>query len=139
MSIKEQGITRELSFDEFFLLFIEIHFQKDMVEEYLREKQSPYDYQTMCDFLHSEIVKNKLEESWDYERGEKWGDRSVDTAVIETIAHGLIAIEEQTEIYLMIDPLHYFPNLSEDEVLSIQAKVNTLLDYSYETIVYPPR
>lgn len=139
MSKQEQHITRETQFEIFFPFFVERYFEKGTVEKYLHENQSPYDYQTLHSFLQSEIAKNKFKKSWDYERSEIWGDRSLDMAISETIGHSLSTIAEEIEIYLVEKDPQCFPNLSREEILSLQAKVGTLIDYFRETLHDPSR
>ena len=94
---RRELITRATPFEGFAAYVQVMYLDTPKLDAFLAEKQSPFTKQDFLSFFNERIVQQTLARYWEYERGEKWNNRTATTAIWETVAHTFSLLHVMTE------------------------------------------
>ena len=128
-----EQITRETPFADFFEAFDTTYMTETHLGAYLTEKEAAHSYDEVKAFFESPEMRDVLQHFWDYERGETWKTRTVQTAVTETLGHTMASLSG--EISILRSSSHglkgTFDQKSQDEITALHNTVVLLMGYFY--------
>ena len=134
----EIPITRDSSPEEF-MAFLDKNFDARLVNNLIEITQADFDYNTLADFLHSDLIAGRLKKRWDYERDRNWRNRSIELAISETLGQMFSGISGDIQIYKHgRNEKGVLKEYSEAEVQEIEIKsklINLFFDLRFREIL----
>ncbi|MFZ5365735.1 MAG: hypothetical protein ACOZBZ_00395 [Patescibacteria group bacterium] len=136
-------LTMQSSPEVALAIILDMHFKPEQIIAFWN-KRPPKDirikdpYKSLKQFLDSPLFKERFNKQWKYETGPQWGDRTVEEAVFESMAHAFVSIANEAQFYLLYrdqrDRLPNLSNLSRGKVGKINWQARFLANYVGQNI-----